>query len=77
MRVCSHTCVLTHRCPCVRARRISLCLEPRLTNPLCRQLLSQIAQSAYDKGVKAINTYIELGNEGLGLQASMFAVPSH
>jgi hypothetical protein len=27
----------------------------------------QIAEAAYQKGVKAINQYIELGNDGLGL----------
>ena len=35
----------------------------------------QLAQAAYQKGAKAINKYIEIGNDGMGLQAR--AVPRH
>ncbi|KAL3912581.1 MAG: hypothetical protein SGPRY_008288 [Prymnesium sp.] len=39
---------------------------PKLMDPSKRQ---QLAQAAYTKGAQAINKYIEIGNDGIGLQA--------
>jgi len=38
---------------------------PKTMDPSKRQ---QLAQAAYTKGVQAINKYIEIGNDGIGLQ---------